>query len=136
MGCELFYSPLNGASRLKWLGKHEDKEASSTTVLGLSTGIGPDQLSVNYTKSVLKNLEVIAGIDISHGDREKWSSVYKLGYNIKSDNTVVKGLLDSTYKVVCFVEEPLNEAMIVQFSAKMDFPKNIYDFGLGVMTSM
>jgi len=141
VGTEFFISPLaptTSNTRLKLLGKHENAAANSTAVIGLTTGIGPNQLNINYTKSVLKNLDFVTGLDVTHNPKDKqWSSVYKLGYSLKTpENSTLRGLVDSTFKVVCMVEEPLSEVVMFQMSAKIDFPKNEYDIGFGLMVNM
>jgi len=134
LGSEIFFSPLNGASRLKWIGKHESKEDGSVSTLGYTTGLGPDQLSLNYIKAVKKNLDVSAALDLSY--EKKWSSVFKIGYQLKAQHTCIRGMIDSTLKAVCMMEEPLNEAVLIQGSVKMDYPSNVYDFGFGATLSM
>jgi len=132
IGCEMFYITVNNQSRLKWIGKRENKEKGSTTVVGYSKGLGPDQLNINYTKSVMKNLDFSTGLEVSYSNKDKWSSVYKFGYAYKTDTSNVKGLLDSTLKAMCIVEQPINQdSMMLSFSAKADFPKNQFDIGLG-----
>jgi len=138
MGCEYFYSPLSGGSRIKWLGRRENPDGGSTSVVTYATGIGPSpsQLSFCYTRAIFKTLDVTTALDISRDTKDRITSVYKIGYNMKSENMSVKGVVDSTLKVVAMIDEPLSEAFMLQFSAKMDFPKNVYDFGVGVMMSM
>jgi len=138
VGCEYFYSPLNGGSRLKWLGRRENPEAGSTSVVSYSSGIGPspNQVSLNYTKTVLKSLDITVALDLSRDSKDRVTSVYKLGYYLKSESMNVKGIVDSTMKAVVMVDEPLGETVMMQFCGKMDFPKNVYDFGVGLMVSL
>jgi len=138
VGCEYFYSPLNGGSRLKWLGRRENPEAGSTSVVSYSSGIGPNpnQVSLNYTKSVLKSLDITVALDLSRDSKDRVTSVYKLGYFFRSEGMNVKGIVDSTLKAVVMVDEPLSDTVMMQFCGKMDFPKNVYDFGVGMMVSM
>jgi len=135
MGSELYFSPMNGLSRLKWIGKHENKEDGSVATLGFSTGLGPDQISLNYTKEIKKNLDISTILDVSR-EKKNWTSVVKFGYQFKNVHSSIRGLVDSTLKSMCVLEEPLNEVMSVQASVKMDYLKNVYDFGLGLTMSM
>jgi len=132
MGSEFYFSPMNGLSRLKWIGKHENKEDNSVATLGLSTGLGPDQISLNYTKEIMKNLDFSAALDVSRESEKKtWASVFKFGYNWKSAQTSIRGYIDSTLKTISVIEEPLNEMVSLQASVKIDYLKNNYDFGIG-----
>ena len=92
---------------------------------------------MNYTKAVLKGLDVVTELDLSFSSKTKnWESVYKLGYSLKSEQATVKALLTSTGKVVCTMEQPVSETVSAVLSGKIDYPANVYDFGFGITMSM
>jgi len=140
IGAEMMLSLMASTARLKWVGKHENKPANSTTTVSYATGIGPDGVAINYTKGLLDNLDVITELDMAYSTKNKnWESVYKFGYNLKSDKTgggSVKALVTSAGQVLCLTEQPLSDMAILQICGKINYPKNIYDFGFGVMMSM
>jgi len=137
LGTEIMFAVLSDSCRLKWIGKRNDDAAKSTSLISYTTGLGPDQIAVNYAKTVLKNLDVVTELDLSFSAKTKnWESVYKLGYVLKSEQANVKALLTSTGKVVCTLEQPLSESVSAVLSGKIDYPGNVYDFGFGMTMSM
>jgi len=107
--------------------------------------MGPDQVTATYLRKVTDSLGVLAEADFSI-DRNpktpgggKLISVFKLGYSFKSDlpgTSTARAMLDTTGGVACIVEDAINEACQLTVTAKMNYYKNLYDFGFGVLVSM
>jgi hypothetical protein len=138
LGTEIFFSPIQDAARLKFVSVAGNKETSGTWTTSYSTGLQGDQVGVNYTRRVIRNLDMNVGTEIGFEPKNKsWSTNLKFGYLFKLDNGgTVRGSLDSNYSVATVVEEPLSDMMMVTFSGKVNVPKNIYDIGVGINLSM
>jgi len=134
VGVEYLYGLLNGVTRLKCIGKRENKEAGSTTLASVSTALsGASQYSMSYIKSVSKNMDIVTGIDLSYSE-PKWSSLFKVGYNYKGEMGNVRAMWDSSFKVMCMVEEQMPDfPFAAQFCCKIDYAQNLYEVGIGWM---
>jgi hypothetical protein len=105
--------------------------------------MGPDQLTAGYLRKFSRSLNAMAEADFSL-DRNpksghKLSSTLKVGYHFKSDlpgTSVARGLIDTTGNVCCILEDAFSDNMQLTVTAKINYFKNIYDFGFGLLVSV
>jgi len=143
LGGEVYVSPFQDKGRLKFIGRYSDKESKNNALATLTTGMGPDQLTLSFNKKVAKSLHMMTEADFSL-DRNpksgnKVSSVLKMGYHFKSDlpgTSIARGIVDTTGNVCCVIEDAVSEAMQLTVTAKINYFKNLYDFGFGILISV
>jgi len=143
-GGEVYMSPFQDKARLKLMCVYNNPEQKEHTLATVITGMGPDQFTLSYLKKVTPSLGVLTEADFSL-DRAskqggpKLTSVLKVGYSFKSDlpgASVARAVVDTTGGVACVIDDAFNENCSVTITAKINYFKNLYDFGLGVMVSM
>jgi hypothetical protein len=143
-GGEVYLSPFQDKGRLKLMGLYNNDENKDSTLATVITGMGPDQLTLSYLKKVNPSLGILTEADFSL-DRTskqggpKLTSVLKLGYSFKSDlpgASMARAIVDTTGGVACVIDDAFNENCSVTLTAKINYFKNLYDFGVGVVVSM
>jgi len=150
MGLEV-YSTLDDRSRLKVIGTHLTKE--SQFLASWATGLGPDQVQLNYWQKVNPRLALFTSADFSFAaDKQTrvkdWVSVMKVGYNYTirdgDEQQVpptamppnIRACADSTGNIAVFMEEPITEMLSASLSAKVNPISDEYDFGFGFTASL
>jgi len=138
VGTELLFSPVTDTSRLRFVGAFGNQESTGSLISSYSTGHGADQLHVAFVRQVARNLDFGVGTELSYEPKNKtWASLFRFGYQFKTDRgSMTKATIDSTGTVTAMMEESLSEAAAVTFSAKVNYPKNTADFGIGLNFSV
>jgi len=143
-GAEVYLSPFQDKGRLKFVGLYNNKEEKEHAMASFSTGMGPDQFTATYLKKITESLGILAEADFTV-DRTpkapgggKLVSVFKLGYSFKSElqgTSAARAVVDTTGGVACIVEDATEFGSLTA-CAKINYFKNLYDFGFGVSVAM
>jgi len=139
LGSEYFYSPPNDVSRSKIVSAMGSKTGSGVFATSFATGLGSHQLNAHYMREVIKSLDVGVTSEFTFKPRERaWSSLFRAGYQYKpvESQMMVKGAVDSGGGLMMMIDEQLSEAMTAQFAAKVSYPDNTWDFGIGLNVLM
>jgi len=159
-GGEVFLSPWQDKGRLRFVGKYTDEHTKDNALATVTTGMGADQCTFTYLKKVTDSLGVLAEADFSldsggpggmaammgGGPKgpPKMVSVLKLGYSFKTETktghpvgTMARAIVDTTGNVSCLVDETFNEGFCsATLSARVNYWKNLYDFGIGLLVAI
>jgi len=142
-GGEVYISPFQDKGRLKFMGRADSDDKKDSVLGTFTTGMGPDQLSIGYLRKFTPSLNFLAVSDFSFDQTAKTgtklTSVLKVGYQFKSElpgTPVARALLDTSGNVACVLEDAFSETMQLTVTAKMNYFKNLYDFGFGILVSI
>jgi hypothetical protein len=97
------------------------------------------EIGIGYVRQFSDIFQLACSYDLTATQDQRWKSVLKLGYLLQSESEKavhqLRGFIDSAWKVVCIGDYPIGEGLSLNYSAKFDFLKNIYDLGVGVAIS-
>jgi len=131
-GVEMAFN--ENSHRLKWIARLDNPNSKSTWVASLSSkGTGKNAV-LNYTRTIATGLDLSTELNLSYD--KSWRPLYRLGYMHKVDTNFVRGMVESSGKLSCTVEETVAENIMISFSTKADYVKKSFDFGIGISFSV